>query len=346
MVLMPPVLAAVDRPASIEASGEGAIFDVKATAAGTLRVGTKAARVGDRWRVTIAQANGAGAVSAVGTGSSTAFSGFVSQTVAANVQYIVLVTWDRPLPGALPGSVTVRFTGTTDATNPPVVQLNNAALASIVPRPIRWPEPPASCPGDGSAIGCESLVACAFDPAGDTDIFKVTVPANSDLSINIAGVSFSRWTIYAPNGTPVNSYCSGRCQVALPIAGTYTVQAYNGVNYAGAYQLSLLGISTPFRCGPLAIAGGSPFSGQFDLSGDTDSYQLNGVLANETYSINCTGASFTRWQLFDPAGSPVNSYCSGLCTVTLPAAGGYTLEVFNGLNYTGSYTCSVQKVSG
>ncbi len=50
------VHAAVDRPASIEASGEGAIFDVKATAAGTLRVCTKPGRAGDRWRATIAQA--------------------------------------------------------------------------------------------------------------------------------------------------------------------------------------------------------------------------------------------------------------------------------------------------
>lgn len=346
MLLMLPVWAAVDRPASIDASGEGAIFDVKATAAGTLRVGTKAGRVGDRWRVTIAQANVSGAVSAVGSGSSTAFDGYVSQAVAANVQYIVLVTWDRPLPGGFPAAVTVRFTGTTDATNPPVVQLNNGTLASIVPRPIRWVEPPPTCPGDGAAVGCEALAACAFEPASDTDTFKVTVPANSDLSINIAGPSATRWRIYAPNGTAINSYCQGQCEVALPTAGAYTIEAYNVFNYAGAYQLSLLGVSTPFRCGPLAIAGGSPFSGSFELVGDTDSYQLNGVLANQVYSINCTGPSATRWRIFDPDGSPINSYCQGLCQVTLPKAGGYTISVYNVFNYTGSYTCSVQRVGG
>lgn len=342
----PLVLAKIDRPATIEASGEGAIFDVKATAAGTLRVGTKAGRVGDRWRVTIVQANGSGAVSAVGSGSSTGFSGFVSRSVKKNVQYIVLVTWDRPLPGTLPASATVRFTGATNAANPPVVQLNGGALKNIAARPIRWPEPPASCPGDGSTIGCESLVACRFDPAGDTDTFKVKVPANADLSINIAGPSRSVWRIYAPNGTPVSSGCGGRCQVALPTAGTYTIEAYNASNSTGDYRLSLLGVSTPFRCGPLVVAGGSPFTGQFEQGGDTDSYRLNGVLAKQVYSINCAGPSRTVWQIFDPTGSPVNTGCGGLCQVTLPKAGGYTIEVYNASNAAGSYTCSVQRVGG
>jgi type 1 fimbria pilin len=340
-----PVYAAVDRPASIEASGEGAIFDVKATAAGTLRVGTKAGRVGDRWRVTIVQANGAGAISAVGSGSSTAFSGYASRSVTANVQYIVLVTWDRPLPGTFPANVTVRFTGTTDASNPPVVQLNNGSLASIAPRLIRWPEPPPSCPKDGSGIGCESLLSCEFNPAGDTDTYKVTVPANSDLSINIAGPSGSRWRIFDPSGNPINPGCSGLCEVALATAGTYTIETSNYWNYTGAYRLSLLGISIPFRCGPSIIPGGSPLDGKFDLGGDTDSFQLNNVLAGQTYSINITGPSGSRWRIFDPDGTPINSGCSGLCQVKLPKAGGYTLVVYNYWNYTGSYTLSAQLVS-
>jgi hypothetical protein len=343
MLLAAPILAAVDRPASIEASGEGAVFDVKATADGTLKVGTKAGRAGDRWRVTIGEVNtGAVTVSAVGNGSSSGFSGFASRAVVKDKQYVVLVTWDRPLPGAFPASLTVRF----DGASPPVVPVAGGSLSSIAARPIRWPEPPASCPGDGSAIGCEALVACAFDPAGDTDTFKVNVPANSDLSINIAGPSTSRWRLYAPNGSPINSYCQGQCEVALTEAGTYTVETFNYFNNAGKYQLSLLGVSTPFRCGPRAVPGGSPFKGQFELVGDTDSYQLNGVLANQVYSINCTGPSTTRWRIFDPDGSPINSYCQGSCQVKLPKAGGYTIKIFNYFNTPGAYTCSVQRVGG
>ena len=351
LALVAPAHAYVDRPASIDYSGEGAIFDVKATAAGTLRVGTKAGRVGDRWRVTIVQATTAGGVSAVGSGSSTAFSGFISRTVAANVQYIVIVTWDRPLPGTFPASVTVRFTGATDTTNPPVVGLDGKPLSTIVPRAIRWDEPVSPvCPGDGSTIGCESLVSCVFDPPGDTDSFKVTVPANSDLSINIAGPPYSYWKIFNPAGSPINPPygCSGLCEVALPMAGTYTIETYNWYNYKGAYRLSVLGISVPFRCGTIVVPNGSPVTGKFDLGGDTDSFLLNNVLANQTYSINIIGPSYTYWKIFDPDGSPINPPygCSGLCQVKLPKSGGYTIVVYNWYNYTGSYTLSVQKVGG
>lgn len=83
--------AAVDRKSSIEASGEGSIYDLKATAAGT--------------------------------GSTTTFTGCISRSVTRGAQYVVLVTWDRPLPGTLPATVTTRFTGPTDANNPPFVQL-------------------------------------------------------------------------------------------------------------------------------------------------------------------------------------------------------------------------------
>jgi hypothetical protein len=336
----------VDRPASIEASGEGAIFDVKATAAGTLRVCTKPGRVGDRWRATITQAIAAEGVSAIGDGSTAAFSGCVSQNVVANVPYLVLVTWDRPLPGTFPASVTVHFTGPTDAANPPVVQLNGGALASIVPRPIRWPEPSASCPADGSALSCEALVACEFNPAGDTDSFKVTVPANSDLSINTAG-TYAIWKIFAPNGSPINpNGCGGQCEVALSAAGTYTIETRSNYNYAGAYQLSLLGVSTPFRCGPSVTPGGSPISGKFDLAGDTDSYRLNNVSAGQTFSINTVG-TYAIWKIFDPNGSPINpNGCGGQCQVTLPTAGGYTIRVHSNYNYAGPYTLSVQRVGG
>lgn len=336
--------AAIDRPATIDASGEGAIFDVKATAAGTLRVGTKAGRVGDRWRATIVQANTTGGVSAVGIGSSTAFSGYISRAVAANVQYLVIVTWDRPLPGTFPASVTVRFTGPTDVTNPPVVQLNGGSLTSIAARPIRWPEPPASCPADGSSVGCESLVSCELKPAGDTDAFKVTVPANADLCINVAGPSSTWWKIFAPSGALVKT-ATGLNVAALSVAGKYTIQIYNALNNPGAYRMSVVGVSTPFRCGPSLIPGGTPLTGAFEVGGDTDAYQLNNVLANQAFSINVKGPSSTWWKIFDSGGNLIKT-ATGLSEVKLTTAGGYTLVVYNALNNTGSYTISIQKVSG
>jgi hypothetical protein len=189
-------------------------------------------------------------------------------------------------------------------------------------------------------------VACEFNPDGDTDTFKVTVPANSDLSINIAGHFQHYWRIFAPNGSPINpDRCYGQCEVALSTAGTYTIETSSDYTPARAYRLSLLGVSTPFRCGPSVIPGGSPISGQFDLDGDTDSYQLNGVSAGQTYSINVAGHFQTYWKIFAPDGSPINpNGCYGHCEVTLPTDGGYTIIVA-GFSTT-SYTLSVQRVGG
>jgi hypothetical protein len=344
----------VDRPASIEASGEGAIFDVKATAAGTLKVGTKAGRAGDRWRVTIAEVNNqTGEVSTVGSGSSTGFTNFASKTVAAGKLYVVLVTWERPLPGKFPAKVTVRFDGSPPAGTPPVVQVDGKPLSGIVPRPAcpggGGPGPTPTCPADGALIGCDALLSCELKPAGDTDAFRIQLPANADLSINSQDQDDSvapRWEIFDPKGIRVDYPCGGRCQVALTAAGIYTIEVFETYDRAGRYTLSVLGISTPYRCGDQIIPGANPTNGKFELPGDTDSYKLNGVKAGQTYSINITGDKAPGWQIFDPSGKRANYGCGGKCSVTLPVAGDYTIEVYETYHRTGTYSLSVQKVGG
>jgi hypothetical protein len=150
--------AAVDKTSGIEASGEGSVYDLRATAAGTLRVCTKARKTGDRWRVTITQAITAGGVSGVGTGSTSAFTGCVSQTIALGAQYLVIVTWERPMPGVFPASVIVHFTGPTDATNPPVVGITGTALTAVLARPTSFVETARGCPADGATIACGALI--------------------------------------------------------------------------------------------------------------------------------------------------------------------------------------------
>ena len=251
-----------DRTASIEASGDAAIFDVTATAQGVLKVCTKPARPLDRWRVTIAvplqpaSASLPSVNSAVGNGSTTAFSGCVTQTVAANVSYIVLVTWDRPLPGTfLPSSAkaTVHFTSATETVDPPIKGIapscgpgaSSCLLANIIQRSNRWPEPTAGSPPEGSFIGCEGTVLGELNPASDSDVFKVTVPANSDISLNLLGKSGTAWRMYAPDGTLISNWCSGMCNIKLPTAGGYTVQIWIGNNTTASYSLSAVKVGGP-----------------------------------------------------------------------------------------------------
>jgi hypothetical protein len=283
--------AAVDKTSTIEASGEGSIYDLRATANGTLRVCTRARRSGDRWRATIAQATAAGGVSAVGTGSTTIFTGCVSRAVVSGIQYVVLITWDRPLPGGFPVSVGVRFSGPTDATNPPVTGINGAALSAVVPRPTSFTEVAQGCPVDGATIACGALLtSCRFDSATDLDTFRFSSPANGTGTIKICGPSGSAWNVFGPDGRLLGG-SFGDGTISLPIAGTYTIQTQNTTHALGAYSLSLDGVSQAFQCG-LPIAFNQTKAGTLDACPDTDTYHYQHCWALR-YRVERLGPNWT-----------------------------------------------------
>lgn len=104
----------------LEESGDGCIFDIQATAAGTLAVDTKAEATGEYWRTTVVKLNTVGAMSKLGTGSASAFTGKVSRSIVAGTNYIAIVSYEHPLPGTFPTSVGVRFTGPVVVTHRPI----------------------------------------------------------------------------------------------------------------------------------------------------------------------------------------------------------------------------------
>ena len=89
-------LAISIKSCQLGASGDGCVLDLRASANGTLQVCTKSRRNLDRWRASIAQTLVGGAVSAVGTGSATAFTGCVTRSVVAGSSYEVLVNYAAP----------------------------------------------------------------------------------------------------------------------------------------------------------------------------------------------------------------------------------------------------------
>ena len=334
MLVSLPAQAAVDRVSSIEASGEGSIYDLKATADGTLKVCTKPGRSGDRWRATIAQVNTNGAVSAVGSGSM-AFTGCISQLVTSGVQYLVLVTWDRPLPGTFPSTVTTRFTSSTDTTNPPVVQLNGGALASIVPRPRSFVAGGYGCPVDGSTILPGMLLTnCQFSPAGDTDTFKFAVSAIGAASIKICGPSNSNVCLRYPSG---GAYCSsgGTVRSYLSGSGIYTIETSTSSSQVGPYSLSLNGVSQEFQNG-VPIAFGQTKTGTLDACADEDTFQFV-CQANQTVSITLNGPSNIGYRLFSPTGGSITT---GKC-----GTGTHTILVSNDSGLTGAYSLTLTKLS-
>ena len=152
-------------------SANACIFDVRATASGTLKVCTRAERSGERWRATIAQVFTAGAASAVGSGSKTNWTGCISRKVVNGGNYEALITYEGPPAGSYAG-VDVQFT---------------APAAHVQARPtfLSFMEGSPGLPGDGRVINADRAgldnISSKFDvspiyPFGQlTDGFTVTV---------------------------------------------------------------------------------------------------------------------------------------------------------------------------
>ena len=341
-ILNPPPVAAItaDKTCTIEASGEACIFDLRATANGTLQVCTTAARSGNRWRATLAQVNTAGAISKVGSGSTTTCTGVVQRNVVSGNNYEVLVTYERPLPGTFPTSVKARIVG-------PFASIPN-------PRPISFVEGQsckqireaavAAAAVDVESMTCGSLMMCRLDPAGDTDTFSFMAPAGGAVSIKIAGPTWSRWDLFGPTGEALGASFGQATTGPLPLSGKHTIGVTNTANNVGDYVLSLQGISQSFHCAS-SMAFGDLKTGRLDQQGDTDTFSFVAI-QGQVVNIKITGPTWSRWDLFGPAGQSLGASFGQATTAALPADGSYIIHVTNTANNTGNYTLSLQKVGG
>jgi len=330
---------AVDKVSVIDASGDGSIYDLKATSTGTLTVCTKPAKSGDRWRVTIGQVNTNGAISAVGTGSTTTSSGCVSNySVTNGVSYVLIVTWERPMPdnGHFPATVTTQITG-------PVGGLNGESVTSLKPRPNSYLEGGQGCPADGVQISCGALLTnCNFDSTSDLDTFKFNGTANGAAAVKICGPSSSWWYLYGPAGNYIAA-STGTSVGKLASTGTYTIQTQNSSHLTGVYSLALEGVSQAFQCGvPLVF--GQTKSGTLDACADLDSFQFV-CQANQVVSINIVGPSSSWWYLYGPTGNYIAA-STGTSTGKCTTAGTHTIVVSNSSGLTGAYSITLQLVSG
>ena len=95
-----------------------------------------------------------------------------------------------------------------------------------------------------------------------------------------------------------------------------------------------------------AIACGDTMSGALSVSGEMDCYQFSAGMG-ETVSITTqvtAGVFQPCWRLQGPTG-PLDPAVCGQATRTLPAAGTYTIEVFDPNMRTGAYDVNLVVVS-
>lgn len=320
----------VTRPCTIEESGGACLFDLTTNAAGKLSACTTAGTAGQSWRASLFQVNADGAVSRVSAGTTVPCSNPVSRDVTGAVKYIAAITYDGPLTGSYPKTVQVTIAAPTTSISGP--------------RKCYPSDNVTTCTTDPQSVCCGFDLSCDLT-VGDLDTYRFSAPANAAVAIKICGDSYNYWTIYDPQGKQLK-YSYGYDALTLgSLSGTYSIQTKNGLNRAGPYSLSMQGVSDIYRCAQPIVDGGSPLTSTLSSCADIDGYTFQGR-TGQVYTITVTGDSYNIWYLYDPAGTYLK-YCYGSCqTAPLSKNGGYTIVVSNGLDRLGTYTLSLNKISG
>ncbi|MEU4514514.1 VWD domain-containing protein [Nonomuraea wenchangensis] len=193
---------------------------------------------------------------------------------------------------------------------------------------------------------------------GQNGVWSFTGTAGKVVSFNLTDASFTtatyaRVSVKKPDGTVLVSatYCGKNCflePVALPVAGTYTVEFDPQDEKAGkltlrAYQVTDLA--------PVAVTiGGATSTLTTTTPGQNGSWTFTGT-AGQKVAVTFTGATFAastdaRVALMKPDGTALGTspYCGRNCTIaatTLPDTGTYTIVLNPQNDKTGSLTAKV-----
>jgi hypothetical protein len=273
-----------------------------------------------------------GAVSSIGTGSTTACTGSASRSTASGVKYILAVTYDGPLEGSYPktANVTINAPTTTSIPNP---------------RPCYPSDDVTNCTTDPQNVVCGFDLSCTLTQ-GDLDTYRFTAPVGAALAIKVCGDIYNRWCLYDPSRTELK--CALAYDTAGPStrAGTYSIQVQNASNRPNTYSLSMQGIAANhYGCAIPIFDGGQPTTSSFSSCADLDGYKFFAT-SGHRYTISITGQSGDRWWLYDPKGAFVAS-CYGTCqTPPLSTTGNYTIVADNYFGRVGSYTLSLNRIGG
>ncbi|MFI7702450.1 VWD domain-containing protein [Nonomuraea sp. NPDC049480] len=193
---------------------------------------------------------------------------------------------------------------------------------------------------------------------GQNGVWSFTGTAGQLVSFNLTDASFTgstyaRVSVKKPDGTVLVSptYCGKNCflePVALPVAGTYTVEFDPQDEKTGKLTLRAYRVTD---LAPAAITiGGAASTLTTTTPGQNGSWTFTGT-AGQKVAVTFTGTTFAgstdvRVSLVKPDGTALGSspYCGRNCTIsatTLPDTGTYTI-VFNPQNdKTGSLTAKV-----
>ena len=171
----------------------------------------------------------------------------------------------------------------------------------------------------------------------------VTSAANEVVSITTSDVATgfdACWQLYAADGTAIGAQKCGQAVRTLPLAGAYTIRAFELSNDAtGGYRMDVTTVSaTATSCPDATLTLCQKQSSSIATLGDNDTYWFTTTATGQVIDIATTttsGTMTTCWEMFNADGSSTGSLIvCGADQRVIATPGTYVLRVFD-QTYTG-----------
>jgi hypothetical protein len=214
---------------------------------------------------------------------------------------------------------------------------------------------PAQTCSSTSALACGEVKTGTIGVVGETDCFTFTGEAGEVVELlakTTAGGSKACAQLRDPSGDVVGGDACGQPATrTLPATGTYTIRLFEQSNdETGPYAVQMQVLSaTASSCPAATLPCGANENGVLGSIVERDVYRFVAAAAGEVVSITVSDAASpfeACWQLYAADGSAVGTQQCAQDIRTLPAAGAYTIRVFDLANdETGAYRIDVNVVS-
>lgn len=206
-----------------------------------------------------------------------------------------------------------------------------------------------------SAIACGEVKSTTIGVVAETDCFSFTGQAGEVVQLLAKATTASMKAcaqLRDPSGNIVGADACGQAATrTLPTSGTYSIRVFDQSNdETGSYAVQMQVLSaTTSSCPGATLACSANEAGSLTSIVDSDVYRFVAAEAGEVVSIavsDTTSPFEACWQLYAADGNAIGTLQCAQDTRTLPAAGPYTLRVFDLANdETGTYRLDVNVVS-
>ncbi len=199
----------------------------------------------------------------------------------------------------------------------------------------------------------------SIDAAAEVDVFTFTANAEDNILVRASRASGSVWPgirVFDPSGNQLrqatNSTTAEIAGLRLPTTGTYSIHIYDSFNgtFTGQYCLYLQRLNNPGNA--LSISFSETQYNSIDNPAEMEAYTFEAEAGDKvlvSLSRGNTGSIWPGVRVYSPSGvllrEATSSRTAEIDGLTLPAAGLYTILVFDSFNgtFTGEFGLHLQR---